>query len=408
MKKPSFRTISPSSFRRKPESRFYNVYYRRDRSVTRSSPDLDSGSRPLRGLVQNDVLKTVAVTYALVLLIYSQCLGGFIVDKGETGSAFIKVPVAARAAALGGSFTGASGDITAIEYNPAGLSGIEHLDINLTHLVYLEDTTLESISIGFPFGPMRLSRPTRAAFPVEKDMFVFGSQIRLFRAQDERRNEIGASAGEFDINHRLFHGAVSYTPTDSFSCALGAKLIQNEIESKSMDTYAFDGGLLWKRKERVSLGASLLNVGPSKAYLQEKEPLPTVFRLGGTYRHRQILFLADLSLGRDEIYQPAGGVEWAPFKFFMLRGGLNYHTTIEFSGGFGIQFSEWKNQDSLAPAQSAPQTPADEKSKNLRLGDLRDTPKRVKTTNIGFALDYAFRTQNDLGFTHTVTLKILY
>lgn len=333
--------------------------------------------------------------FAFLLLIPGRAFGAFFVGEGATGASLLKIPVAARATALGTTFTAAKGDIAAIEYNPAGLMGIDRMDINLTHLANFESSSLDSASLGFPFGPNIISQgKSDSQRPVQK--WVFGSQFRTFKATDEERNEIGAKLGSFDISDRLFHLAIAHAVTETVSVGAGAKLMQSTLKSDSVTRFAGDIGLQWKVTRKMSLGTSLLNAGPSKAFIKEKDPLPLIGRLGGAYQWNTLLFLADLSEGRDRIASGSVGVEWNAVRFLQIRGGLLNHSAMEFTGGIGILFSELLRPQPI----DVPLDPAE------RAWD--DQMKKSQAPSLDVRLDYAIRSHAELGFTHTITLNIIY
>jgi hypothetical protein len=115
----------------------------------------------------------VAALFLAFLLITQAGFAELFPGVGATGQNFLKVPMTARAAAMGGAFTAVDGDAGAVEYNPAGLSTLPRLDAQATYLGYLEDTSLQAITAAMPLGT---PRPTKA--------FVLGGQVRLFNSSE--------------------------------------------------------------------------------------------------------------------------------------------------------------------------------------------------------------------------------
>ena len=290
-------------------------------------------------------------------------LAGFFVGPGGTSSSFLNIPISARSAGLSHALTAGRGDVSSLDFNPAGLWKMENRQINLSLVDHLEDTSLQAISGGFPFFPT----------PDAEDTIYLGAHYRSFSADDEARDDLGKKLRTFEIKDQLLQLAVAYAPFSKLALGLSGKIINHEIQDTSNTNYAFDTGLLLNMGERLSVGASFLNIGPSNKFNAEKGPLPFKARLGAEVPFKPFLFLTDVSIGRDKIAQPAGGVEWSPVRFLHIRSGLLFHKTLEFSAGLGFQFSP---QSAYRP--------------------------------VHFGLDYAARTQNELGLNHTVTVKILY
>ena len=80
---------------------------------------------------------------------------------------------------------------------------------------------------------------------------------------------------------------------------------------------------LYAPADRWSFGFSLLNLGPSKAFVSEKDPSPATARAGAAYRVSQVLVAVDSTAGRDKIFRQSAG----------LAGGTTTGATS--SGGTG-------------------------------------------------------------------------
>ena len=78
-------------------------------------------------------------------------------NAGTTGFNFLKVPVGARASALGGAFVAMRGDLESTTWNPAGLLGVRDRAGTLSLTRYLVDTEAGFACIAFPgedkYGP---------------------------------------------------------------------------------------------------------------------------------------------------------------------------------------------------------------------------------------------------------------
>jgi hypothetical protein len=333
------------------------------------------------------------------------------VGKGATGSAFLKVPISARATAMGGAFTAVDGDVSSMEYNPAGLAEIYRTDASATYLRYIEDSKFQSLSVGFPIDFKKGSNLGEGFFGPDSGKIFIGLHYRSFQAVDTVRadaDHLGTPGGDFDIKDQLIHLGLAYSPFERLSIGLGGKIISSKLAGVSMSNFATDAGFLWKYSAVTTLGASLLNVGSDKAYISSPDPLPTTLRTGLSFQMKRFLVTTDVLTGRDKITQEALGVEASPNSLLRLRGGIINDTTFEYAAGIGLLFSPSSNK--LTPAEH-------ENKENKSILDemdvSHDNPVYQKygassSPPIDLEFDYAFRTHGDLDATHTITIKMLY
>ena len=273
-----------------------------------------------------------------------------------------------------------------MEYNPAGLAYMQNRDLGFTHIKYVEDTTLQSISFAAPYSA-DWHKPHKKR---SEDAFFIGGHYRSFRSQNEERSTTGIKTGEFDLQDQMFQIGTAYAPTSVFSIGGTGKFITSKIETESASTVAADAGILWRPVDNIQFGASILNIGPGLTYVDEEDPLPLTTRVGASCQLKQLLLLADAATGRDKVTQGAGGIEWTPNKFLALRGGTYFHKTWEVTGGAGIRIK----------------TTSRKSKKGL---DLKITKSpQVTLPDIYFGLDYAVQTRHELGLSHNITLKVLY
>jgi hypothetical protein len=350
------------------------------------------------------VKRLLAVT---VLLIAPITEAGFFVDSGETGFEFLKIPMAARAAALGNTFTAMSGDVSALEYNPAGITGLERLDINVSHQIYFEEATLNAVAAAYPFylpflGPSKLGPNGDDAGNLS-----VGISYKEFHANDDRRDASGIPIGELTIRDQAIQGSVAYDAT-AFSMGASWKYIKDTLDNISRNNSAADVGLLIKPIGGWRLGASILNVGPSKKFVEAEDPLPTTVRVGAAKSTKKWNFLFDLAQTRDKQSQPSAGIEYSINPYLTVRGGGRYHTSFEAAGGLGVRFADFgENKPYAARPEAKPSNEARRTLGNSR-ASTQSAERDRANGSIAFGIDYAFRTHETLGVVHTFTLKIMY
>lgn len=350
-----------------------------------------------------------ASLFALVVLARSFAAAETFVGPGATGAAFLKIPISARATGLAGAFTGVSGDVAALEYNPAGLTGVRRTDINATYISHLVDTSLQSVSIAFPVtfrGDSR--RSSDDDLPYNKHL-IAAVHYRLFQADDDARNNLGVKLKEFDVRDQLIQAGIAYAPVRWLTGGFAVKSISSKLEDESASTFAADVGVLGRMSDVWTWGASLMNAGPAHKFDREGDPLPSLARVGTSYRIKALRLVADASAGRDKIVVPAGGAELALNPYVNLRVGALFHTTFEYAAGIGIQSNLAAagvrrldpRVDARQTLDATPEPPRDP-------WDFSNNPAKKLEPKLDVGLDYALRSNNDLGFTHTVTLRLLY
>ena len=165
-----------------------------------------------------------AASAALVLLPASQPALAINENAGTTGFNFLKIPVGARPAALGGAYAAAAGKMEATAFNPAGLHGLEHRAGVVSLASYLVDTEAGFISVALP-GESRV-------WAGSVNYFSYGSM----RHTDADGQDLG-SFGAFEL-------AASVTAAQRIwrRLAVGASLkaIYSSIQDYTSDAYALD------------------------------------------------------------------------------------------------------------------------------------------------------------------------
>src|SRR5690348_11799385 len=75
----------------------------------------------------------------------SSSSSGTFTKAGSDGGLVLKMPVGARAAAMGGAFSGLADDITAIYWNPAGIASLKDADVDFEYAQSFGDVTYDFI-----------------------------------------------------------------------------------------------------------------------------------------------------------------------------------------------------------------------------------------------------------------------
>ena len=85
------------------------------------------------------------ILIVLLLLIVSG--GARVGEPGNSGFVFLRLGNGARASGMGEAFTAVADGATSIYWNPAGMAGVEGVELSVTHTEWLVDIRLEQVSV---------------------------------------------------------------------------------------------------------------------------------------------------------------------------------------------------------------------------------------------------------------------
>jgi len=240
------------------------------------------------------------------------------VDAAD-GLAMLKNDHSARAAGMGAAFVSISGDPNAAVYNPAGAVGVDKFTASFGHTFFWERIRLESGYVAASLSP---------------DIYVH-SGIR-FAAVDELEARLHPTTDPYDLfdaHDVSFKGGLAYQISDRIAAGFAAGWFIEKIEAWRGSSFNVDVGLLVSPSDKVNLGASVTNIGSD--FVLEKRglegsrniPLPTTYRLGGSYRYASYLGALDVVILDDKFHLHAGA-EVQMHKQLSLRAGymFNYDT----------------------------------------------------------------------------------
>ncbi|MFV1979849.1 MAG: PorV/PorQ family protein, partial [Rhodothermia bacterium] len=276
--------------------------------------------------------------------------------KVATSSAqFLKLGVGSRAISLGGSFVATASDLSALYWNPAGLSNLTGSAVQLAYTQYLADVNYSYFAFGTSFGSFGT---------VGFSLIMLDSGTMTVRTIN---NPTGT--GE-EFNAQDFSAQMSYGKalTDRFSIGLSAKYIRQSIWHSAASAFAFDiGSLFITPYERLRFGASISNFGANMsitgrdvlfsedpdpvnqgnveivtaAFDTQSFPLPLLFRFGLSWdalilADHSITFQTDAAHPNDNSEYVNLGAEYDFRDLIALRVG--YRNLFEVDGEQGLTF----------------------------------------------------------------------
>ena len=228
---------------------------------------------------------------------------------------FLRLPVSAHAAALGGdNITLTDDDPTLLFHNPALINGVSDKSLNLNFMTYMEGAKTASASFVKAFKE-------RASWAASAQYMDYGT-IKETTVDN-------VQTGDFSARDIALAGSFAYMLTNRISGGITGRFISSHIAGYSSAAVAVDLGInFFDEVHSWSLSAVAKNLGGQiKAYDDDFERIPLDLQLGVTKRLvgsplrlsmtlsrlnrwdtgliRHVAVGADLLLG-DNIYVAAG------------------------------------------------------------------------------------------------------
>ena len=272
---------------------------------------------------------------------------------GNTGLAFLKLPVSSRAVALGESVVSNSTDASATFYNPACLFLGSGVNAIFMHNQQILDIRTDYLATKFTVNKL-----------------AFGVSLNNTAVDNIQVRDIpGPPIDMFNAQNFAFGLSAAYKVNEMLQLGITGKFLYEKIYLDNASGYGFDIGGYFT-KSGVSAGLTIANFGKMSALADQSSVLPTSLRFGASYNFSFPKITSGLRIGADG------------FKVF--NGGI-------FHANLGAEFTY---KDFLS----------------VRAGYQSGYTDRFLTTGIGlkykmFNLDYAFVPYRySLGNSHTITL----
>lgn len=278
-----------------------------------------------------------------------------ITNRGTTAAQFLKLGVGARPIAMGGTFVAHANDLSALYWNPAGLTNLTGASVQFTHTQYVADINYNFAAFGTTLG---------GAGTLAASILYLDSGDMMVRTTREPEG----TGERFKVHNLALQVSYARALTDRFSIGGNLKFIQEKIWHSSASTVAFDIGTLFTTPyERLRLGASFSNFGPkmqmngrdiifsqdptpgqdgnveivNSEYLLDRHPLPLLFRIGISWDALQwsdhhVVISTDAAHPNDNYEYLNLGAEYDFRRLVYLRGG--YRNLFETDGEQGATF----------------------------------------------------------------------
>ncbi len=242
------------------------------------------------------------------ILALSLCSLTAMAQESQTAFNFLRIPVSAHAAALGGENVSLVEDDASLALsNPSLLSSVSHQTVSFGYMNYMSGTNMFTANY---------------THVLNEKATVGGAVQYLNYGSMKETDYVGNETGSFSPADMTFEGLFSYTLANNLVGGIGAKFIYSKIGNYSSTAAAIDLGINYYDPDLdFSVGFAVKNLGGQlSAYDEEFENLPidimlgvsqrihnTPFRVHATFcdlNHWDYAFMQHLNIGADVIILP--------------------------------------------------------------------------------------------------------
>ncbi|MDO4196316.1 MAG: type IX secretion system protein PorQ [Prevotellaceae bacterium] len=266
------------------------------------------------------------VVFALIALLSSAIS---MAQESQTEYNFLRIPVSAHAAALGGdNISVVENDVSLIFSNPALLCNASDKTIGLNYMNYMQGAN--TLSASYNFGVL------------DRGSVAVTGQFMDYGKMKETTSE-GVLTGDFSAKDIALAGYFSYLLTDQISAGIAAKFITSYIGQYNSMGVGVDLGANWYNADSEwSVSATVKNLGGQiKAFEDDYEAMPIDIQLGVSKRliHTPLRLHATL-VGLNHLKQKFNNhlvlcADLILNESISLRCGDNYRRASEMSIGTG-------------------------------------------------------------------------
>ncbi len=258
---------------------------------------------------------------------------------GTTGAQFLELGVSARAMGMAEAFTAVSNDISAVYYNPAGLTALLGREVMLTYISLPADVNYGFAGVGVP---------------LEAVGGVVGVGVYALSSGDmiERTYQQGTYEGTGrNFSAQDFALSVGYGRylTDRFSIGVNVKYVGEYFHDYTANGWSADVGTSYDTGFRgFKIAMVITNFGPDMKFIDKAYPLPINFKFGAAInvldnQDHLMTFAAEGSHPSDNLEKYNAGLEYIFNDRFILRAGsrFNYDEDgLTLGGGLRLPFGE--------------------------------------------------------------------
>ncbi len=273
---------------------------------------------------------------ALAVILLALMIPGTVFGQAKVGTAgakFLDIGVSARAIGMGDAYSAIANDVSAVYYNPAGLTQLFSREAMFTHIDY-------TAGISFNFAGL--------ALPIEAISGVLGFGMYFLNSGDiplTTYDNPDGTGEQFQANQYAFSVTYARSLTENFSLGVTGKYIGEFFDNESAQGWAADVGTIYDTGYRgFKIAISIVNFGPDLQMVEIPYPVPINFKFGGSFNivdgpdHLAVLSLEGMHPS-DNLEQYNAGLEYWFQDRFSLRVGNRFNYDADgFTAGGGLKW----------------------------------------------------------------------
>jgi hypothetical protein len=185
-----------------------------------------------------------------------------------TSYGFLKLTGNARSAGMGDAYSSVGNELSAVFYNPAGITQIERYAVSASYLKWIVGSELGSFALG-----------TKTNFATLAVNFAYFSTEEFEETTSAQPGGTGRMVTAGDIAAGV---TVAKQVTDKLSVGGNLRYVKEDLDLASYSSIDIDFGTLFYTGYRSTrLGMALRNLGGDKDVIGQKARFPMVFNLSG-------------------------------------------------------------------------------------------------------------------------------
>lgn len=278
-------------------------------------------------------------------------------NPGTTAAPILQVPMGSRALGMGTAFTAVASDVSALYYNPAGLSRLSAHELSATYMTGLVDNSIQHYAYGGPTPFTGLSGNGYSSVGASVLWSKNGSiEVNRTKADGSFLDSANISAGSDFVASFAYAERVGSTPLDirettygiNHFVGIGGKFVRSTlVEQYSAQAITGDFGyLLLSPEAGLALGLAMQNIGGRMEFRDSGsgDPLPTTGRAGLAYQgltgNQTLTLAADGEyLINERTWKAEAGLEYFLFKSYGARLGYQFlRDSVGLTAGFGFRW----------------------------------------------------------------------
>ena len=280
---------------------------------------------------------------ALIVLLFALMICSDVsANSKQTGALFLNLPAGAASTGMGEAYSSIAKGVSAVFWNPAGLSDNTEQEIMFMHNSYISDVNQEYLAY------CKYIKVLGGTLGADINFMDYGS----FDKTMIMTSTTYSNAGSFSAKDYAISLAYSRKNDQAFKFGAAIKYLKSKIDSSKTSSFALDIGTLYEFDAAdypLNLAFTVRNLGTDIKFDTYKEKLPLTFKTGISAELKinenfTIYPSIDNVFTKYEDYYVSIGTEVKFQNAYFLRVGYNslYDAGSGLSFGLGAQIGKAK------------------------------------------------------------------